>query len=122
MKGFSLIELMITLAIVAMLASIVYPSYGFIVRKMHRTKAQHTLVSLSQALELYRVKNGSYENATLETLIPADFSDDYYQYAVENLTADDYLLKAIPIEPDAECGVLSLNTLLEKGSIGAECW
>ncbi len=89
---------------------------------MHRSKAAQTLSLLSQSLELYRIKNGGYENAKIETLFPADFSDNHYQYVIEDLSSETYLLKAIPLESDPECGILTLNALHEKGSMGLECW
>jgi len=68
-QGFTLIELMITVAVIALLATIALPSYrGYVVRA-NRTDAQQTLLRAAQALERYYVTNGSsgYTGATRAT-------------------------------------------------------
>ncbi|WP_314733635.1 type IV pilin protein [Variovorax sp. CY25R-8] len=59
-KGFTLIELMITVAIVAILAAIAYPSYTEYVRRSRRVEAQNLLNDAAARQERYRAQNGSY--------------------------------------------------------------
>ncbi len=66
-KGFTLIELMITVAILAILASIAYPSYVEQVRKSKRTDAKTALYKIAQQQEEYFIQNMSYA-ADLATL------------------------------------------------------
>jgi type IV pilus assembly protein PilE len=59
-SGFTLIELMIVVAIVGILASIALPSYTSYVLKTRRTDAQRELITYAQALERYYSVNGRY--------------------------------------------------------------
>ena len=62
--GFTLIELMIVVAIVAILSAIAFPSYLDYVRKGRRSDARALLQAASIAQEKYRLNNTSYANAT----------------------------------------------------------
>lgn len=59
-KGFSLIELMIAVAIVAILASIAYPSYQNYVIRSNRAEAQQVLMNLSSLQGQYMLDNRTY--------------------------------------------------------------
>ncbi|RVU83873.1 type IV pilin protein [Leucothrix sargassi] len=59
-KGFSLIELMITVAILGILSAITVPSYMEYVRKTKRTEAKAEILSAAQLQESYYVQNLSY--------------------------------------------------------------
>ena len=59
-KGFSLIELMIVVAIIGILAGIAFPSYQESIRKANRTDAQTELLQFSAALERQYVRTGNY--------------------------------------------------------------
>ncbi len=58
--GFTLIELMITVAIVGILAAIAYPSYQDSVRKGKRAEGRTALVDFLQQQERYLTQTGSY--------------------------------------------------------------
>lgn len=59
-RGFSLIELMITVVIVAILASIAIPSYNAYVLKSHRTEAKTALLDIVSMEERYLSTNAQY--------------------------------------------------------------
>ncbi|MCY1369784.1 Type IV minor pilin ComP, DNA uptake sequence receptor [compost metagenome] len=58
--GFTLIELMITVAIVAILAAVAYPAYQGYVRRTACEDAKGALLGLANALERHRAQTGSY--------------------------------------------------------------
>jgi len=61
--GFTLVELLIAVAVVAIIASIAIPAYTANVRKGRTVDAQRVLMSLAQTEEIYRFQNGSYTNS-----------------------------------------------------------
>lgn len=60
--GFSLIELMVSVAIVAILAGVAVPAYQNHMVTSRRTDAQRVMVEWAQAMERYYTANGSYAN------------------------------------------------------------
>lgn len=78
--GFTLIELMITLAIVGILAAVAYPSYREYVAKSRRAEAQALLMQSSQWMERFYAENYSYSTNTAgvavtdATMFPARYS------------------------------------------------
>jgi type IV pilus assembly protein PilE len=59
-KGFTLLELMVTLVIVAVFAAIAIPSYQYFIVKAHKAQAQTEMLKISERLENYRSKQLSY--------------------------------------------------------------
>ena len=131
-KGFTLVELMIVIAIVGLLAAVGYPSYMSHVQKGSRADAIDALLRLSQQMEKYYMVNNTYKDAVLSDLMGGTTSPDG-KYNLSFLGADGtgvpdlygYMLKATPVTTDANCGYLTLTSLgvkgTENGSVPA-CW
>jgi prepilin-type N-terminal cleavage/methylation domain-containing protein len=58
--GFTLVELLVCLSILAITAAIAVPAYTSKVRQGHQAEAERILTALAQAEEIYRYQNGSY--------------------------------------------------------------
>jgi type IV pilus assembly protein PilE len=77
-SGFSLIELMIALAIIAILAAIAIPSYRQYVIRSHRRAAQTSMVDIANREQQYFVANRAYASkADLGYVEPTEVSDNY---------------------------------------------
>ncbi|GAB7546166.1 type IV pilin protein [Cupriavidus sp. 8B] len=78
-SGFTLVELMITVAIVGILASIAYPSYISYLVKGRRSSAQASLMDIAQRQQQYLLDARSYASslATLNVTPPTDVSTYY---------------------------------------------
>jgi type IV pilus assembly protein PilE len=77
-KGFTLIELMITVVIIAILASIAIPSYREFVIRGNRTAAQAVMMDMATRQQQFFVANRTYAEADdLGFALPADVADNY---------------------------------------------
>lgn len=81
-RGFTLIELMIVVAIIAILAAVSYPSYRDSVMRSNRTEAKSALVDAAAAQEKWFFQQNQY-TGTLSDIASATTSEGYYTLAVD---------------------------------------
>jgi type IV pilus assembly protein PilE len=109
-QGFTLIELMITVAVISILAAVAMPSYKEYVMKSRRADAKAALLKLQLEQEKYRANNTSY--GTLAQIgVSSTSPDQYYTIAVTSNTATDYTVTATPTgaQTGDSCGTFAVN-------------
>lgn len=139
-KGFTLIELMITIVIVSILATIALPSYFDSVRKTQRSDAKIKLSEIAQVLErcftelnIYNYYVSATDRCPFISAGPAiaETSDEgYYTIAHTVLTGSTFSITATPVvggpqAADAKCATFTLTHTGAKTATGtdaANCW
>jgi type IV pilus assembly protein PilE len=115
--GFHLLEILITLALVGILATIGLPVYSQHFDRERKLAAEQMLNKLAVAMEEYRIEYGSYKGATLRELkMDERVGEKHYQLKIESATDNEYLLSAEGKDKD-DCGALQLNSAGERS-----CW
>jgi len=129
--GFTLIELMIVVAIVAILASVAFASYDFAMIKGRRSAAAGCALEGAQFMERYYTTNLTYVGAAIPASDCQRELQGHYVVALAASAARSYSITATPqnhqAAKDSKCGTLSVDHTGARGITGtagssAECW
>jgi type IV pilus assembly protein PilE len=124
-KGFTLVELMVVVGIVAILVALALPSYSRYIRKANRGEAQQLLMNWANNQEIWRANDSDYATVG-EIALP---THDKFDFGLPTRTATTYILTATAKagndqENDTErgnsCTQLTLNQSNTKTH--ADCW
>jgi len=139
-RGLTLVELMVTLVILALLSAIVYPLYQNQVRKARRVEAKSTLMEIALAEERYLSTVGSYGTAAQlgveytelvnrMTDRDGDGNPDYYTIAITPVAPTTTFTVTATAdgaqEADAACATFAIDQLGQRTATGTDpdvCW
>lgn len=132
-SGFTLIELMITLVVVAILAAVAIPSYSSYTLRNTRVAAQTYMALLAGKQEQYLLDSRQYASAVslLSLDLPSHLSGKYTvtMTAVNSATPPSFVVTATPAgsqASDTKCAILTLSNTGAKTATGtggvSACW
>lgn len=132
-QGFTLIEVMIVVVIVAILAAVAIPSYQDSVRKTRRADAKEALTRIAALQERFFFTNnryGTFEDLGLSSTtglnVQIDSQEGFYDIRLANCGGTNcFQLQATPKgaqSQDSTCALFSLNHVGQKTATSDKCW
>ncbi|GAA0788620.1 type IV pilin protein [Marinobacterium sediminicola] len=125
-KGFTIIEILIVVAILGILASIAYPSYLDYVRESRRLDATNALLNAQAAQEKHRMTNATYASTASAMGVGSSSSEGHYTLSVSGATSTGYTLTATATGTQAsDTACTNITLKVDKGDVTkspSTCW
>jgi len=132
-QGFTLIELMITVAIVGIIAAIAVPNYSEYIKRASRAEAASALLDAANKQEQYFVDNRAYSTSFSDLGIQSKTETGHFELTINVVNSNEFTITAKPIagavKGDADCTSLTINDVGLKGATGSKgntdinyCW
>ena len=130
--AFTLIELLIAIAIVAILVAVAIPSYTEYVTRTNRSEGRTVLLNTAQALERCYTRFNAYNDGNCGVSFPINSESGAYSMpdGDQTIGTTTFTLQAVPqgaqATRDTKCGTLSYNQAGVRGKTGTgtvdDCW
>ncbi|ABX48340.1 MAG: type IV pilin protein [Gammaproteobacteria bacterium] len=124
-KGFTLIEVMITVVIIGILAAIAYPSYTQYIALSARSEGLAALMRIANLQEQYYLDNRVYATDLTKLVGANPYVTEHQHYSVSSSGTSSFTIKAVAqgvqASRDASCSPLTISDTGAKGP-SAECW
>ncbi len=130
LRGFTLVELMMVVAIVGILGAISMGFYGNYITDANRTDGRMALTETATSLEKCKALYSAYNSANCNVAFPVTSDEGLYTVAATAIAGPTFLLTASPVAGayqagDTDCTTLTLTSSGIEGGTGAnvtECW
>lgn len=126
-RGFTLIELVVVMAVAAILAAIAIPNYSQYIMRSHRSEAQAFISDVASRQSQFFLDRRAYAatTAALNMPVPAEVALRYaIAIAVVAGPPAGFQVTATPMGAQAteRCGVLAVDQANNRTAVGARCW
>lgn len=109
--GFTLVELMIVVVIVAIITSVAYPAYTDQVQRTRQSEMQGRMADLAASMEAWKSQNFTYNGATIAQLAPNVANSNYYNVGLTLLNGGlGYQIDATPVGQQVGAGHLAIDS------------
>jgi type IV pilus assembly protein PilE len=132
-RGFTLIEIMIVVAVIGILLAVAVPNYTQYVLKSHRAAAITAVLDVASREARYYTVNNTYTNSltalgyTADPMLVTDSNNHFYDLTITAASSSGFTVKAVPAGKQVKdtCGTYIYNDLgvksISSGSL-ADCW